>query len=92
MKTKIVKAPDGRGNILYRITKGLVRLIDMRGELSGTKEEILARAAKTNAKNRSFIMPSDNKAYYTDHIIYRHHCLEINSNKYLMHSDKRQLF
>ena len=78
MKTKIVKAPDGRGNILYRITKSLVRLIDMRGELSGTKEEILARAAKTNAKNRSFIMPRDNKAYYTDHIIDGHHCLEIN--------------
>ena len=50
MKTKIVKAPDGRGNILYRITKSLVRLIDMRGELSGTKEEILARAAKTNRR------------------------------------------
>lgn len=81
MDIKIVKAPDARGNILYGITKGIVRLIDMRQELSGTKEEILARAAEKNSKNRSFFEPADNKAYYTDHIIDGYHCTEIDMQK-----------
>ncbi len=47
----------------------------------GTKEEVLAKAVKTN-KKRSFVMPVDTKAHYTDHVIQeRYHCLEINIEK-----------
>ncbi len=75
---RVVKAPDALGNPLYQITKALVKAANIRNSLTGTKEEVLAKAAKMNAKSRSFVMPEDGKAHYTDHLIQeRYHCLEI---------------
>ncbi|MBR2283372.1 MAG: alpha/beta hydrolase [Ruminococcus sp.] len=78
---KIVTAPDALHDPLYRLMKKAVRAVNLRKSLLGTKEEVLARAAKMNAKNRHFIMPSDSKAHYTDHLIMgQYHCVEINSS------------
>ena len=66
---KVVKAPDGLASPLYRLTKKVVKAMKMKESLVGTKEEVLAKAAKMNAKNRHFSMPTDNKAHYTDHMI-----------------------
>ena len=78
----VVKAPDGLDSPLYRLTKKVVKAMNMKGSLVGTKEEVLAKAAKMNAKNRHFSMPTDNKAHYTDHMIQgQYHCLEINIEK-----------
>ena len=76
---KIVKAPDAGGNVLYGLTKAAVKKAGLRKSLIGTKEEVLARAAKMNEKNRHFVMPTDKKANYTDHIIRdKYHCVEVN--------------
>ena len=78
-RDKVVQAPDGLKNPLYRLTKAAVKAANMRQSLQGTKEEVLARAAKTNEKNRHFEMPQDSKAHYTDHLIEtQYHCLEVN--------------
>ena len=80
-KYNIVCAPDARGNALYSLTKNIVRKAGLKESLIGTKEEVLARAAKINAKNRSFIMPNDSKAHYTDHLISgRYHCVETDTD------------
>ena len=47
-KIKMVGAPDARGNILYDITKFVVTKTKMKQSLAGTKDEVLARAAKMN--------------------------------------------
>ncbi len=61
---KVVKAPNGLNNPLYKLTKAVVK------------------AAKMNAQNRHFIMPTDNKAHYTDHLIQgQYHCVEIDIEK-----------
>ena len=79
---KVVKAPDALNNPLYRLTKAVVKAAKIRNSLVGTKDEVLAKAAKTNAKNRHFVMPNDSKAHYTDHLIQeQYHCLEINIEK-----------
>ncbi|MBQ5331011.1 MAG: alpha/beta hydrolase [Oscillospiraceae bacterium] len=79
---KVVKAPDALGDPLYRIMIKAVIAADLRKSLIGTKEEVLAKAAKMNAKNRHFIMPTDNKAHYTDHLIQgQYHCIEIDMDK-----------
>ena len=79
---KVVKAPDALNSPLYRLTKAIVKAAKIRNSLTGTKEEVLAKAAKMNAKNRHFIMPTDNKAHYTDHLIRgQHHCLEFDIEK-----------
>lgn len=79
---KVVKAPDGLSDPLYRLTRALVVAVKMKQKLVGTKEEVLAKAAKTNAKNRRFSMPTDQKAHYTDHLIQgQYHCLEIDIEK-----------
>ena len=79
---KIVKAPDALNSPLYRLTKAVVKAAKLRNSLVGTKEEVLAKASKMNAKNRHFIIPTDNKAHYTDHLIKgQYHCLEINIEK-----------
>ena len=78
---KVVTAPDGLQNPLYRLVKNAVKAANVRGSLIGTKEEVLAKAAKMNAKNRHFIMPNDRKAHYTDHLIQgQYHCVEINTD------------
>ena len=79
---QIVKAPDALNNPLYKLTKAFVKAAKLRNSLVGTKEEVLAKAAKMNAKNRHFIMPTDNKAHYTDHLIQgQYHCVEIGIEK-----------
>ena len=79
---KVVTAPDGLQNPLYRLVRKAVIAADLRKSLIGTKNEVLARAAKMNAKNRHFVMPTDSKAHYTDHLIQgQYHCVEINIEK-----------
>ena len=81
-RDNVVKAPDGLRNPLYKLTKALVVAMRMKQSLVGTKEEVLAKAAEMNEKNRHFSMPTDKKAHYTDHLIQgQYHCLEINSEK-----------
>ena len=81
-RDKVVKAPDGLASPLYRLTKKVVKAMKIKESLVGKKEEVLAKAAKMNAKNRHFSMPTDNKAHYTDHMIHgQYHCLEINIEK-----------
>lgn len=88
---KVVKAPDGLSSPLYRLTKKAVIAMKMKDSLVGTKDEVLAKAAKMNAKNRHFTMPADSKAHYTDHLIQgQYHCLEINIEK--VRKEKAVLF
>ncbi len=90
-RDKVVKAPDALNNPLYKLTKAVVKAAKIRKSLVGTKEEVLAKAAKMNAKSRHFTMPNDSKAHYTDHLIQeRYHCLEINIEK--KRRDKAILF
>ena len=79
---KVFRAPDALNNPLYQLTKEVVKAAKIKNSLIGTKEEVLAKAAKMNAKNRHFVMPNDSKAHYTDHLIHgRYHCLEIDMEK-----------
>lgn len=79
---KVVKAPDALNNPLYKLTKAVVKITRIKNSLVGTKDEVLAKAAKMNAKNRHFVMPKDSRAHYTDHLIQeRYHCLEIDIEK-----------
>ena len=88
---KVVKAPDGLSSPLYRLTKKAVIAMKMKDSLVGTKDEVLAKAAKMNAKNRHFTMPADSKAHYTDHLIQgQYHCLEIDIEK--VRKEKAVLF
>ena len=88
---KVVKAPDALNNPLYRLTKAAVKAAKIKDSLVGTKEEVLAKAAKMNAKNRHFIMPTDNKAHYTNHLIRgQYHCIEVDIEK--KRRDKAILF
>lgn len=61
---KVVKAPDALNSPLYRLMIKAVTAANLRKSLIGTREEVLTKAAKMNAKNRHFIMPTDNKAHY----------------------------
>ncbi len=73
----VVSAPTGINDPLYRLTRAAVRFVDLKKSMTGTREEVLANAQKAN-KNRTFVMPSDKKAFYTDHIIEKqYHCLEV---------------
>lgn len=79
---KVVKAPDALNHPLYKLMKKAVITANLRKSLIGTKEEVLATAAKMNAKNRHFITPTDNKAHYTNHLIQgNYHCVEIDIEK-----------
>ena len=79
---KVVKAPDALNNPLYSLTKAVVKAAKIKDSLVGTKKEVLAKAAKMNAKNRHFVMPNDSRAHYTDHLIQeQYHCLEIDVEK-----------
>lgn len=77
---KVVKAPDALQNPLYKLTKITVKAANMKQLLIGNREEVLAKAAQMNAKNRHFSLPQDSKAHYTDHLIGgQYHCLEIDA-------------
>ncbi|MBR6451123.1 MAG: alpha/beta hydrolase [Lachnospiraceae bacterium] len=77
MNYEIIPAPDGRKNVLYRTMRVCCKMMNIRKMLIGSKEEVLERVAKINARN-PFILPTDKKAYYTDHLIQNeYHCLEI---------------
>ena len=79
---EVVTAPDALGNPLYQLMKKAVKTVNLRKSLIGTKEEVLAKAAKLNEKNRHFIMPTDDKAHYTDHLIQgQYHCVEMDIEK-----------
>ena len=45
---KIVRAPDALNSPLYKLTKAAVKAAKLRNSLVGTKEEVLAKAAKMN--------------------------------------------
>ena len=77
MHYDVIPAPDGQKNILYQALKACMKALPIKKMLMGTKEEVLARAAKMNARN-PFRFPTDKKAHYTDHpILHSYHCLEI---------------
>ena len=79
---KVIKAPDASRNIFYKLLKRIVIAMNMRKSLTGTKEEVLARAAKMNKKNSYSIIPADGKANYTDHLIGgKYHCVETDTRK-----------
>ena len=40
---KVVKAPDGLNNPLYKLTKAVVKAAKIKNSLVGTKEEVLAK-------------------------------------------------
>ena len=76
-KYKVVTAPDARGNLLYVLTKKIVKKLKIKQSLVGTKEEDLTRAAKMNKKRSFQIIPNDSNAHYTDHLIdEKYHCVE----------------
>ncbi len=88
---KIVRAPDALNSPLYRLMIKAVTAANLRKSLIGTREEVLAKAAKMNAKNRHFVMPNDSKAHYTDHLIQgQYHCIEVDIEK--KRRDKAILF
>ena len=79
MNYEVIPAPDGQKNVLYRVLRACFKVLNIKKMLIGTKDEVLARAAKMNARN-PFILPADNKANYTDHLIQNeYHCLEIDT-------------
>lgn len=63
---KVVAAPNALQNPLYQLVKKAVKAANLRKSLVGTKEEVLAKAAKMNAKNRHFIMPTDCKPAFDE--------------------------
>lgn len=71
---RVVAAPDARRSVLYKLTKDVVKAVKIKNSLSGTKQQVLEKAAKMNEK-RQFAMPTDKKANYTDHMIFgQYHC------------------
>ena len=77
MDYEMIPAPDGQKNVLYKALRMCFKALNLKKLLTGTKEEVLARAAKRNARN-PFVLPVDKNAHYTDHpILDQYHCLEI---------------
>ena len=77
MNYDVIRAPDGQKNILYKALRICFKTLNLKKLLIGSKEEVLARAAKMNARN-PFTIPADKKAHYSDHLILdKYHCLEI---------------
>ena len=58
MNVEVIPAPDGQKNILYRALRLCFKALNLKKLLTGTKEEVLARAAKRNARN-PFVLPTD---------------------------------
>ena len=79
---RVVSAPDARRSVLYKLVKAAVKAAKIKDSLSGTKQQVLEKAAKMNEK-RQFVMPEDKKANYTDHMILgQYHCLEVNTKEH----------
>lgn len=79
---RVVAAPDARRSVLYKMVKAAVKAAKIKDSLSGTKQQVLEKAAKMNEK-RQFVMPADKKANYTDHMILgQYHCLEVNTKEH----------
>ena len=79
---KVIKAPDASRSIFYKLLNRVVIAMNMRQSLTGTKEEVLTKAARMNRKRSYSIIPSDGKANYTDHLIGgQYHCVETNIRK-----------
>ena len=57
MNYEVIPAPDGQQNVLYRVLRACFKMLNIKKMLIGTKDEVLARAAKMNARN-PFILPS----------------------------------
>lgn len=53
-RDKVVKAPDGLNHPLYKLTKTVVKAAKIKNSLIGTKEEVLAKAAKNECKEPTF--------------------------------------
>ena len=68
MEYEVIPAPDGQKNVLYQALRMCLKALNLKKLLTGTKEEVLARAAKMNARN-PFVLPTDKKAHYSDHLI-----------------------
>ena len=78
MNYEVTAAPSGQKNVLYKALRRCFKALNLKKLLTGTKEEVLARAARMNTRN-PFVLPTDRKAHYTDHLILdQYHCLEIN--------------
>ena len=60
MNYEVIHAPDGQKNILYKALRMCFKALNLKKLLIGTKEEVLARAAKLNARN-PFVLPADKK-------------------------------
>ena len=89
----VVCTSDVTNDTLYAVFKRLaaVKTSGMRKGLIGTKDEILAWAAKQNEKSGGFTVPDDKKAHFSDHIIQgKYHCLEITRSE--KRSEKAVLF
>ena len=50
MNYEVIPAPDGQKNVLYRALRLCFKALNVKKLLTGTKEEVLARAAKRNAQ------------------------------------------
>ena len=57
-RVKVVKAPDAQKNVLYKLTKAIVKMAKIKNSLVGTKEEVLAKAAKMISRIQSKIAVS----------------------------------
>ena len=58
MEYEVKSAPDGQKNVLYKALRICFKALNLKKLLTGTKEEVLARAAKMNARN-PFVLPAD---------------------------------
>ena len=78
---EVIPASDGQKSVLYRALRMCFRALNLKKLLIGSKEEVLSRAAKMNARN-PFVLPTDKKAHYFDHpILDQYHCLEIDTEE-----------
>ena len=45
MNYEVIPAPDGQKNVLYKALRACFKALNLKKLLTGTKEEVLARAA-----------------------------------------------
>ena len=62
MNYEVIHAPDGQKNVLYKVLRMCFKALNLKKLLVGTKEEVLARAAKMNARN-PFVLPADKNLF-----------------------------
>jgi hypothetical protein len=71
---QVVPAPDALHHPPYHLTNAAVKAAKLKQSLVGSKEEVLAKAAKINAKNRHFIMPHCNTSFPAASLHLRRSC------------------